>query len=203
MHVIRSFTGPPDHEDSLLEFSLDHARVSTLFGFMVNLYLDLAFGPLWKIFTLENLHLGTIINTHSCRKLIQMSSSSSSSSSTVTITSVPRRIRVGQVTMTEFDIRLRNIAVCRYFVPENRIAEVRYQGEDLHYHRSTLHLNFGTHKLEGITIEFCYRAFRRITNGPPQQYVYRKTTFVPAPRNIIFCQYNEDRRRQPNGISIV
>jgi len=131
-----------------------------------------------------------------------MSSSSSSSSSTVTITSVPRRIRVGQVTMTEFDIRLRNIAVCRYFVPENRIAEVRYQGEDLHYHRSTLHLNFGTHKLERITIEFCYRAFRRITNGPPQQYVYRKTTFVPAPRNIIFCQYNEDRRRQPNGISI-
>jgi len=129
------------------------------------------------------------------------SESSSLSSSTVTITSIPR-IRVGQVVISEFDIRLHSIARCRYLVLANGIAEVHYQGTDLHYHRATLHSDFVTHELEAITIHFCYRAFRRITNGPFCQYIFRRQTFCPPPRNILFCQLDEHGRRQPSTISI-
>jgi hypothetical protein len=153
--------------------------------------------------TLENFHLGKIINTHSCCELIQLSLSLSSSTSTVIITSVPYSIRVGQVIMIEFNIWFPNIALYRYLVPQNQITEVHYQGKDFHCHWAIFHLNFGMHKVEAIIIKFCYRAFHRIMNGPTHQYIYRKITFDSAPWNIIFYPFNKDHWQQWNEISII
>jgi hypothetical protein len=104
--------------------------------------------------------------------------------------------------MSEFDIELQAMARCRYMVRENQMAEIHYMGYDLHYHHSILHLDFITQELEAVTIRFCYRTFRRITDGPSRQYVFRKHTFHPPPRSILFYQHDEDWRQQPNPISI-
>jgi|HubBroStandDraft_1064217.scaffolds.fasta_scaffold98450_1 hypothetical protein len=155
---------------------------STLFGFIVNLDLDLALRPLWKIFTSEK-----IIGYHSPTNVFEMTSDSSSSSmsSTVTAVSIPRPINSEQ---------------CRYILTWYDALEIQYPGWDLHYHPSSRHHDLFTGEYQAITIRFCYRPFHQ--DGTAPRYIIQKHTTVSVPQRIIFRQLDRNGQLQHKYISM-